>query len=482
MAEKYGNLAAKNFAWKFAEQILAQSVNLIVSIVLARILLPQDYGVVTIVLIFIQVCDVFISQGFASALIQKKDVDNKDYSSMFYASFGLSIVLYIILYFSAPFFVSFFGSGYELSCPILRVMGLQIPISAFRSIQQAYVSRNLIFRNYFFSTLGGKISSAIVGIAMALEGFGAWSLAAQSLTNVIVDTTILYLTVRWKPILYFSYRRIKSMLSFGSKLVLAGLVDVLYAKLRGAVIAKNYSPSDLAYYEKGDQFPFLLMNNTNSSLMAVLYPILSKCQDDMTKLVGYCRKTVKICTYVIFPLMAWLALISEDLICYLMSDKWLPSVEYAKIFCAVYMFYPIYTVNLQAIKAVGKSGAFLILEITKKISGILCLLVSIPFGIYWIAMSLLISTIINYVINGVAAKVVLDYGYKNQIFDILPNVLMTVGIFFVCTLIPINTGYRMLNILMITQVLFGSYVIVSLLTKNESFMYLIDLIKNKFKK
>lgn len=466
-----------NFFWKFLEQTLGQFVSLVVSIVLARILLPEDYGVVTVVLIFIAVCDVFISQGFASALIQKKEVDDKDYSSMFYASLALSFFLYAILFFTAPFIQSFFGSQYKLLCPILRVMGLQIPISAVKAIQQAVVSRNLQFKKFFWATLGGKCFSAIIGIWMALEGMGAWALAGQSLSCCIVDTLILSLIVKWRPILYFSWVRIKSMISFGSKLVLAGLVDTLYNKLRSFVIGKQYNPADLAFYEKGDQFPSLLMNTTNSSLMAVLFPVMSKFQDDNDSVLQVCRRSVKVCTYILFPIMAILALVSEDLICVLLTDKWIECVPYAQIFCAVYAFYPIYTVNIQAIKAVGKGGAYLILEIAKKVTGILCLVVAIPYGIMWIALSLLIATFINYIINGVAAKLVLGYGYRQQVIDILPNVLIVAIMTVVVYFLPDLLGSRLINLIITLFIGIVLYWLISFFTRNENYLYLVSFVR-----
>ena len=469
-----------NFFWKFLEQTLGQFVSLVVSIVLARILLPEDYGVVTVVLIFIVVCDVFISQGFASALIQKKEVDDRDYSSMFYASLALSLLLYSALFFSAPFIQSFFGSQYALLSPILRVMGLQIPISAVKAIQQAVVSRNLQFRKFFWATLGGKCMSAVVGIWMALEGYGAWALAGQSLSCCLVDTLILSLIVKWRPIAYFSWGRIRSMVSFGSKLVAAGLVDTLYNKLRSFVIGKQFNPADLAFYEKGDQFPSLLMNTTNSSLMAVLFPVMSKFQEDKNSVLQVCRRSVKVCTYVLFPIMAVLALVSEDLICVLLTDKWIECTPYAQIFCAVYAFYPIYTVNIQAIKAVGQGNAYLILEVAKKITGILCLIIAIPYGMIWIALSLLISTFINYIINGIAAKLVLGYGIRQQVVDILPNVavvaIMTIVVYF----LPQISDSRILNLVIncvICVLLYGG---VSLLFKNENLQYLMSFITSKY--
>lgn len=480
-----GNIKQKsisNFIWKFMERILAQLVSTGVTIVLARLLLPEDYGVVSIVTIFIGICNVFVSQGFATALIQKKDADAKDFSSMFYASIILSLVLYVALFLSAPFISEFFGNGYELLTPILRVMGLQIPISAVKSIQQAYVSRNLMFKKFFWSTLGGTLFSAFVGIGLAYKGVGAWALAGQYLTNTIIDTMILTITVKWRPIAYFSWARIRGMLSFGSKMLVAGLVDEIYTQLRSFVIGKKYSSSDLAYYNKGNQFPALFITNINASLMAVLFPVMSRYQDSKTNLLSVCRKTIKISTFVIFPIMAGLAAISESFIGLLLTDKWLQCVPYMQIFCAIYAFYPIYTANLQGIKAIGNSGAYLWTELAKKVVGIACLIIAVPYGAIWIALSLLISTMINYVINAVSAKIVLGYPIRQQLLDILPNVIIAGVMFGITYKLNAVVSSRLVNLIIQIVVGVASYCIMAVITKNESFKYLYSTVKGFLKR
>ena len=484
MAEDLKGKTISNFSWKLMEQVLSQGVSIIVSIVLARILLPEDYGVVTVVLIFINICDVFIQQGFASTLIQRKDVDQKDLSSMFYASLVISITLYLILFFSAPYIQKFFGSGYDSLCNILRVMGLQIPFSAFKAIQQAIVSRELIFKKFFFATLGGKLVSGAIGITMAIKGFGAWALAGQSLSCVIVDTLILSLIVSWRPIWYFSWTRVKPMLLFGANLVAAGLIDTVYNKLRSFVIGNKFSPSDLGYYDQGDKFPALMMVTINSSLNTVLFPVLSKLQGNKKEMMQACRRSVKTSTFILFPVLAILALVSDDLIPLFLTDKWQPSVIYAQIFCVIYSFYPIYGINLQAIKAIGEGKAFFMLELSKKVSGIVCLILGIPYGVMGIAISLLVSTVINYFINGIAAKSVLGYSWKDQIMDILPNVIANTVMIVIVAFLPRFTSH-FLNIVYLPSIALCVYTLVCLIIKNENFKYfnaiIIDVIKKNKK-
>ena len=470
-----------NFIWKLMERILAQLVSTVVSIVLARILMPDDYGVVAVVLILINICNVFVSQGFASALIQKKDADELDFSSMFYASLAVSFLIYALICIASPYISAFFGEGYELLTPILRVMGLQIPVSAVKSIQQAYISRRLEFRKFFWATLGGTLISAAVGIIMALKGFGAWALVGQYLTNTVIDTSILTLTVKWRPRRMFSLARIRVLFSFGSKMLFAGLVDEIYTNLRSFVIGKQYSAADLAFYNKGHQFPSLFITNVNSSLMAVLFPVMSRFQSDRERLVEVCRKAIKVSTFVIFPIMAGLAAISENFIAVLLSEKWLPSVPYVRIFCAVFAFYPIYTANLQGIKAIGRSGAYLATELSKKVVGITFLIISIPYGVMGIALSLLFSTMVNYVINGVSAKIVLGYSFVRQVTDILPNLFITAVMAGAVYLLGIPDLAALPALLV--QVAGGAavYALLAFVTKNESMNYILSMWKERKK-
>lgn len=461
-----------NFFWRLAERTLAQLVGALVSIVLARILLPQDYGVVAIVLLFTSLLDVFVSEGFATALIQKKDADDNDFSSMFYASLFISSIIYLIVFVSAPYIAMYFGSEYSMLCPLLRVLSLQIPLGSFKSIQEAFVSRNLQFKKFFFATLGGTIASAVIGISLALYGVGPWALVAQYLSNSVIDTFILNRIVRWYPKAHFSMGRVLPMLNYSYKLVLVGLVGRAYNELRSFVIGKRYTPADLGYYNRGNQFPSLFLNNIESSLISVLFPVMSSLQDNRENVINVCRRAVKISTYVLFPIMTILALIMEDLIYILLTDKWLPAVPYGIIFCCVYAFYPIYTTNIQAIRALGKSTSFFWYEMAKKVNGIICIIIAVPFGVYAIALSLLAATFVNYFINSISASRVIGYTHKLQILDLLPNLVMTIIMYGAVSLVPQISGSRIVD--MIIRIVFATsiYLTLSYLSRNESFLEL----------
>ena len=350
-----------NFFWRFLERCGAQGVTFIVSIVLARLLDPTVYGTVALVTIFTTIMQVFVDSGMGNALIQKKDADDLDFSSVFYFNMAMCSVLYLIMFFAAPFIASFYRMP-ELTA-IVRVLSFVVVISGVKNVQQAYVSRHLMFKRFFFSTLGGTIGAAVIGIAMAYLGFGVWALVVQMLFNAAVDTTILWITVKWRPKKMFSFQRLKSLFSYGWKLLASSLIDTVYNDLRQLIIGKKYSSGDLAYYNQGKKFPQLIVTNINTSIDSVLLPTMSKAQDDMAAVRSMTRRAIKTSTFLMMPAMIGLAVCAEPLVQLILTEKWLPCVLFLRIFCITYAFYPIHTANLNAIKAMGRSDLFLKLEI-----------------------------------------------------------------------------------------------------------------------
>ncbi len=364
MSEISNKRVLSNLGWQLLERFGAHGVTLIVSILLARLLDPTTYGVVSIITVFTSILSVFLDSGFSTALIQKKNCDDCDFSSVFYFQLMFSFVLYIGLFFAAPIISNYYDMG-NLT-PYIRVMSLSLIVSAFKSVQTAYVSRNLQFKRFFFATLGGTLVAAVLGIWMAYNGFGVWALITQNLVNMTIDTVILWLTVPWRPKLLFSFSRLFQLLSYGWKLLVSALVDTVYNNLRSLIIGKVYTSSDLAYYNKGKVFPNLIVTNINTSINSVLFPVMSGAQDSMESVKRITRRAIKTSTFIMLPLMAGMAVCASPLIRLLLTDKWLPCAMYLRVFCFTYAFYPIHTANLNAIKAVGRSDLFLKLEIAKK--------------------------------------------------------------------------------------------------------------------
>ncbi len=405
------------------ERCGAQVVSFVVSIVLARILEPELYGTIALVTVITSILQVFVDSGMANALIQKKDTDDLDYSSVFYFNVAFCLVLYIGLFFAAPLISRIYGSPDLV--PVIRVLGLTIVVSGVKNVQQAYVAKTMQFRRFFFSTLGGTLFSAVVGITMAYRGFGIWALVAQQLLNVTVNTAILWLTVGWKPKLMFSLRRLGGLVSYGWKLLASALLDTVYLKLYQVVVGLKYTSSDLAYYNKADQLPLLVVENINSSIDSVLLPVLSAEQDSKEAVRDMTRRAIKTSTYIMMPMMAGLAVCAEPLVRLLLTDKWLPCVPYMQVFCIVYAFYPLHTANLNAIKAMGRSDVFLKLEIIKKIVSTILLVVSMNISVYAIALSQLVSCVTSQLINSWPNRKLLDYSYLHQLRDMAPAILLS---------------------------------------------------------
>ena len=473
-----------NFGWKFAERICAQLVTFTVSIILARILSPDDYGSIALVTVFITLANVFVSDGLGSALIQKKEATQTDFSTIFYTNIAFSIVLYFVIFFCAPLIASFYNM--EILSPVLRVLGLKIPLAAINSVQQAYVARKMIFRKFFFATIIGTVGSAILGVVMAYNGFGIWSLVGQYLFNSFVDTVILWITVKWRPTFEFSGKSLKSLLSYGWKILAVGLITHLYDELRTLLIGKMYSSSDLAYFNKGKQFPHIFITNINASITSVLFPMVSRVQDDKIKLKQYTKQSISLSSYVMSPLMIGLAITAPTIIQLLLTDKWMGAVPFLRIFCVGYLLLPIQTANIQAIKASGRSDIYLKVEIIKKIIGVGLLVLSIPFGVVAIAISAAVSSFVNSVVNSFPNKKILNYGYLEQIRDILPNILIAVlagGAVYIVQFIKLLPLVEL-----VLQIAVGIlvYVVLSIITHNKNFKYLksslITTINKKWKK
>ncbi|MCR5296712.1 MAG: lipopolysaccharide biosynthesis protein, partial [Clostridiales bacterium] len=280
----------KNFLWRLAERVGAQGVKLLVELVLARILMPEEYGLIAMVTVFITVFNVFVDSGLGNALIQKKNADDLDFSSVFWFNVTLCVALYGLLYLISPAIANFYQRQ-EL-CLVLRVLGLQIVISGVKNVYQAYVSRTMQFRKFFFATLGGTLGAAAIGIAMAYRGFGVWALVAQQLFNVLTDTVILCLTVKWRPKKAFSFERLKGLLSYGWKLLLSALLDTVYNEARSLIIGKKYTSEDLAFYNRGEQFPQVITANVNTSIDSVLLPTMSREQDERTRVRAMTRRAI----------------------------------------------------------------------------------------------------------------------------------------------------------------------------------------------
>lgn len=464
-----------NLFWRFMERCGAQIVAFVVSTVLMRMLDTDLYGTISLVTVFTTIMQVFVDSGMGNALIQKKDADDLDFSSVFYFNIVICALMYAIMFIAAPGIALLYNRP-ELTS-IVRVLSLMLLVSGVRNVQQAYVSRHLMFRRFFYTTLSGTICAGVVGIVMAYNGFGVWALVAQYLTNLVVSTALLWITVKWRPKKMFSLARLKALFSYGWKLLVSKLIDTLYLDLRQLIIGVRYSENDLAFYNEGKKLPHLVVTDINTSIDSVLLPTMSNVQDDKSRIRAMTRRSIKISTYIMMPMMVGLAVCAEPIVVLLWTEKWLPCVPYLQIFCATYALYPVHTANLNAIKAMGRSDMFLRLEIIKKIFGVVLLLSTMWFGVMAMAYSLLASTLISSIINAFPNKKLLGYSYLEQVKDMLPQILLSLlmgAVVYALSFLPFN------NILMLlVQVPVGVavYVVGSKLFHLDSFDYILNTVK-----
>lgn len=473
---------SKGFTWKLLERFGVQGVQFLLQIVLARLLSPEDYGILSLMLVFTNLANVFIQSGFNTSLIQNKDVTDEDFSSVFWVSLFISCVLYGVIFVCAPVI----GNYYEMPSLVqpLRVISLMLIPGAFNSVQLAKVSRELDFRKVFFSNVGGIISGGIIGIVLAYAGVGIWALVAQNLVNTSVACIVMYKTVNWRPRLVINWSRIKVLFGFGWKLLASSLLDTLYQDLQSLVIGKKFDEGTLGYCNRGKQFPQFAMNAINSSVQSVMLPAMSAKQDNAESVKSLTRRSITLESYIVFPMMAGLVGVATPLINLILTDKWLPCVPYMSIYCIAFAFYPIYSSNLQAINAVGRSDIFLKLEIVKKLIGVFTLVIALicfdtPIAI---AMTAVITIPLDLVINAGPNKKLIGYSYKEQIKDILPSAILAgtmCGLVLLAGKLPFN------NLLVLcAQIAIGVvyYIGVSAILRFEPYVYLYNTVRPILKK
>ncbi len=460
-----GGLQRKVFSgliWKFGERIGAQAVSFLVSIILARLLLPSDYGVIALITIFIDIANVFVSSGFGAALVQKKDADEVDFSSVFYFSIVMSWVLYIIVFLGAPAVAGFYDK--EILTPVLRVMALKLPLAGVNSVQHAYVQKKMLFKRFFFST-----------------GFGAWALVAQYLFNSTMDTVVLWFTVRWRPVWRFSLGRMKYLFGFGWKMLASELIHTSYKQIRSLIIGKVYTEKDLAFYNQGGKLPSLIVTNINSSVSSVLFPAMTLKQDDTGKLKEMVRLSIRVSSYIMWPLMIGLLVMSEPIVRLMFTEKWLPCVPYMQIACIQFALEPVQTANVQAVKAMGKGRTYLIMEIVKKLFGIVMIVAVMYQGVMAIAVTAMFVTFFAALVNSTPNRKYLRYTYREQLVDLIPSILLAAAM-GICVYgvgrLPVPD-----LVSIVLQVVSGaaSYIILSLAFRVSQFRYIIDILKNFIK-
>ncbi len=426
------------FIWKFLERGITQITHLVLSLILARLLSPGDYGTLALITVFINISSILINNGFSVALVQKKDADRLDFSSVFFFTLFLAAIMYALLFASAPAIAAYYGnSGMEA---VLRVLALQLFPGAASSVQNAYVSRTMQFKRLFLSSFLSMLISGITGIILAYCGAGIWALAVQSLLGTIMTSVVLFYAAGWRPEFEFSFQRIRSLLSFGSKMLGIGLLDSIFNNLYSIVIGRVFSTEQLGIYNRGQQMPQMIQSNIEGAVTGVALPAFSSDSENTGRVREMARKFMKGCTFIVFPSLFGLAAVAEPLTLALLTEKWKACIPYLRIFCFVYAVYSLNSIVVCSFYALGKSGLVFAMQAVKKILIAVLLAASVRHGAFAVAVSQLFQGIFECIIHAYFAKKILGYRYWHQLADVMPQFLASVMMYALVRLISMIQG------------------------------------------
>ena len=468
------------FFWKLMERFGVQGTRFLVQIILARILVPEHYGMLSILVVFTNLADVLIQSSFYPALVQNKDVTDEDHSSVFWVCLAFSGVLYVLIFLTAPMILAFFGMSPAL-WP-LRVLALVLFPGALNSVQLAKACREMDFYTVFRSNVAGNLISGVISIGIALAGGGLWALVAQMLLNVTVTAVVMLFTVHWRPAFVYRRQRVAVLLRYGWKLLAASTLDILYQDLLSVVIGKGYGATALGYFNRGKQFPHFVTNAANGTVQSVMLPALSSEQDRLHRVKQTLRDSSNLIAYITLPIMAGLVAVAPNLIRLLLTEKWLPCVPYLRIMGLSLIFHPVHTCNMQAINAIGRSDIALKLEALRTAAGIGFLAAAMVFfpSPLAIAGTYLAACAFGWLLNACFTARLLGYRFREQARDVLPSVALTcaMGLAVMAADLPGLPTPAALTL----QVLLGvvTYVILSILFRMAPFRTLLTLAKETF--
>ena len=487
MGDNLKDRGIKGFLWALLERFSVQGVSFIVTLVLARVLTPSDYGTVALLTIFLAVAGVLVDSGFGNALIQKKNASELDFNSVFYVSLFLSGILYLMLFLLAPAIAAFYES--DILVPILRVSATSLFFASINSVQNAELARRLLFKLSFRVSLISTLSSAVIGIALAVRGFGAWALVWSSFTANAVGTIARWVVIGWRPKLMFSMSSLRGLFSFGWKLSLTSLIDTLYNNIYGLLIGKMYSKEDLSFVNKGRHLPELLMQTIASTLSRVAFPVMSQVQDDDQRIRSMMSKILRMSCFAVFPVLAFCAVSAEHITILLFGEQWLPIVPYIQLSCIMYSFSPFNVLNLQVLLSKGRSDVYLKLEILKKILGLIIVVLSVQFSpLCLIASIALVLYPLSVVINIWPIRKLIGYGFGDQMKDVLSSIGLTVALIIGSYVVGVmcrvgNWGsiYFSSIVALISSAVvgFGTYVVAAVVFKVKPFMLFLEIIQRK---
>ncbi len=451
--------AIRTTKWSAIERLAVQAIQLVISIIIARLLCPEDFGIIGMISIFLGVSQSFIDCGFSQALIYKNNRTNTDSSTIFYFNIVIGFLCYGIIYAIAPFIADFYHMPILKS--VTRIISLSIPITSFSLVQRALLTANCDFKSQSFGSVPAALLSGIIGIIMAYNNYGVWALVVQQLSYLIIDTLILWIIAKWRPSWCFSWVSFKAFAKYGSKLLASGLIDTLYNNSYLIVIGKCFNATELGLYSKAKTFPYFASVEPANILRRAVFPLLCQVKDDTAKLINIYSEYLKISVAIITPLIMGLCALSKPVIVLLLSDKWLAAVPVVQLLCVSYALSPIIMLNNNIYQVTGRTDLFLKLEIIKKIIGVTTLCVSVNFGLYGVLLGSLMSTTISLFLNMKFASKIIPLTVKSQLSDIIP--IFIISGFMACSVYFMTLIY-MPNILqIISGIIVGIFVYIILL-------------------
>ncbi|MDD4921391.1 MAG: lipopolysaccharide biosynthesis protein [Bacteroidales bacterium] len=465
--------------WSAIDRFASQGIQFVMSIIIARLLLPSDYGLIAMLSIFLAVAQTFVDSGFGTALIQKKDRTEADYSTAFYFNFGVAVLAYLLLFWAAPYIADFYHQDKLTS--VTRVVGLTLIINSLGLVQWAKLSITLDFKKLAVASVIAVTISGLCGVWMAYHGYGVWSLVAQTLLNNLTNMLIMWVLSKWHPVLVFSKDSFYKLFSFGSKLLLSSLLHTVYTNLYTLVIGKRFSSSELGFYNRSSTIAQFSSSNLATVIVRAIYPIQCRMQDDDERLKYFFMKYLRLSCYIIFPITIGICSLAEPLVLLVLKDKWLPAVPLLQILSIAYMWDPIMKMNCSILNVKGRSDYFLKAEIIKKVTGILILIATIPFGVKVMCLGLILYAFADMRIITIYTKKMMGLRLSTQIKELYPILLLSVSMGMIVYGTSLLFGSPALKLIFGTVAGLVYYVLVSWLARFEEFEFLLSLIEKKKK-
>jgi O-antigen/teichoic acid export membrane protein len=454
--------------WTFGQQFGTQAIGFLISIVLARLLLPKEFGLIGMISVFIGIGTSLVNSGLTQSLIRTVDPDQEDYSTVFFFNLTGSILIYWMLFFSAPFIAAFFSQ--PILTEIIRIYCLTFIINAFSEVQLTRLTKEMNFKLQMTIAIPSLIGSGLLGMFLAYEGYGVWSLVCMGVIQSFFNTVQLWIRTGWTPSLIFNKAKFKYHLKFGYKLTLSGLLDTVFTNLYQIIIGKFFLPAQVGFYTRADSLKQLPVTNVSASLNKICYPLFASIQNDNARLKKGYKQIMQMVIFVVAPVLVIMGVLAEPLFRFLFTQKWLPAVPYFQILCLTGILYPLHSYNLNILNVKGRSDLFLKLEIAKKILGVTVILITINFGILGLIWGQVLTSVLAFFINTHYSGRFLNYDAWQQIKDIIP----LIGLAFVSGFFVWWLNYKLNNYSDIFRLIIGGflggaiYIGISFLFKIES--------------